>query len=72
MNMEYNFEVLKIPKPPLFDNYNKCTKDKIYEYLSKLDEHNQKIYIIAHNHLETSFNLAKSNGFINWLKEQDN
>jgi hypothetical protein len=69
--MEYNFEVLKIPKPPLFDNYDKFTKDKLYEYLSNLDEHNKKIYIIAHNHLETSFNLVKSNGFITWLKEQN-
>lgn len=70
--MEYNFEEIGIPEPPLFDNYDEETKTNIYEYLSKLDEHNKNIYKIAHQHLETSFNVVKSNGYLKWLQKKQN
>jgi len=66
--MEYNFDELGIPEPPLFNRYEENDKNNIYKYLSGLDEHNKNIYRIAHNHLETSFNIVKSNGYIKWLK----
>ena len=69
--MKYDFEELGIPKPQLFDKYEHDTKDNIYEYLSNLDDHNKKIYKIAHEHLETSFNIIKSNGYLKWLKEKE-
>lgn len=69
--MKYDFEELGIPKPQLFDKYEDDTKDNIYEYLSNLDDHNKKIYKIAHEHLETSFNIIKSNGYLKWLKEKE-
>ena len=68
--MEYNFEEMGIPVPPLFDKYDEETKTSIYEYLSKLDIHNKNIYKIAHDHLETSFNIVKSNGYLKWLKNK--
>ena len=68
--MEYNFEEMGIPVPPLFDNYDDEVKANIYEYLSKLDEHNKNIYKIAHQHLETSFNIVKSNGYLKWLQNK--
>jgi len=68
--MEYNFEEMGIPVPPLFDKYDDEVKAYIYEYLSQLDEHNKKIYKIAHQQLETSFNVVKSNGYLKWLQNK--
>ena len=42
----------------------------INEYLLQLTEKEKKAYIIASSHLGTSFNIAKSIGFINWLKSK--
>lgn len=70
--MQYNFETLGIPVPPLFDKYDEKEKKNIYQYLNSLDEHNKKIYKIAHQHLETSFNIVKSNGYLKWLKNKPN
>lgn len=69
--MEYNFEEIGIPVPPLFDNYSEEVKANIYEYLNNLDDHNKNIYIIAHQHLESSFNIVKSNGYLKWLKNKE-
>lgn len=66
--MEYNFDEIGIPIPPLFDKYDQDVKANIYKYLSNLDEHNKSIYRIACQHLETSFNIVKSNGYLMWLK----
>ena len=39
-------------------------------YLDSMDEKDFKAYTIAKSHLGSSFQLEKSNGFIEWLKEQ--
>ena len=69
--MEYNFEAIGIPVPPLFNTYDEEVKASIFEYLSQLDQHKKKIYKIAHDHLETSFNLVKSNGYLKWLQNKN-
>lgn len=38
------------------------------EYISTLSEKEFKAYKIAESHLGTSFDLLKSNGYLNWLK----
>ncbi len=38
------------------------------QYIQSLNEKEQKAYLIAKSHLGTSFNLQKSNGFIQWAK----
>lgn len=68
--MEYNFEEINLPKPPLFDKYSKEEKENIYLYLTSLDEQSKMIYKIAYKHLETSFNIAKSNGYLNWKNKK--
>jgi len=45
------------------------TKEEINTYISELNEHQQKAYDIAFNHLGSSFDIYKSNGFKKW-KEQ--
>jgi hypothetical protein len=42
--------------------------DMAQKYLSQLDDKQKKAFEIAKNHLKTSFNIQKSNGFKIWLK----
>jgi hypothetical protein len=44
--------------------------DKEAQYLAQLDDIQRKAYEIAKSHLGTSFNIRRSNGFIEWLKKQ--
>ena len=54
--------------PPQFNKYDEETQQKIYCYLSQLTDIQQKAYLIAIQHLGSSFNIVKSNGYIQWLK----
>jgi hypothetical protein len=40
-------------------------------YLKSLNEKEMKAYLIAKEHLGSSFDLSKSVGFINWKKDQE-
>lgn len=42
---------------------------EITEYLNQLGEKEKKAFLIAKNHLGTSFNISKSIGYIQWKKE---
>jgi hypothetical protein len=63
---EVNFKSLNISIPELFNKYPIEKQREIFEYLSEMDDINKKAYEIAYNHLGTSFNIARSNGFKNW------
>ena len=39
---------------------------EIYNYLIQMTPYQKKAYLIAKDHLGTSFNILKSNGFIEW------
>jgi len=54
--------------PPYFETYSIELKASIILYLEQLDTIEQKAYTIAMEHLGTSFNVVKSNGFNNWIK----
>ena len=41
-------------------------QQEIYNYLIQMNEMSKKAYLIALNHLGTSFNIYKSNGFKEW------
>jgi hypothetical protein len=41
------------------------------KYLNELDELQLKALLIAKNHLGTTFNLLRSNGYKEWLSEQN-
>ena len=40
------------------------------DYLNEMDDHHRKAYFIAYDHLGTSFNILKSNGFKEWLSKK--
>lgn len=45
--------------------------DKVEEeYIAQLNDVQRKAMEIAKSHLGTSFNIKRSNGFIEWMKKQ--
>ena len=42
----------------------------VQQYLSEMTALERQGYEIARSHLNTSFNIVKSNGFIEWLKNK--
>lgn len=45
-------------------------KKQVYDYLNSLDEKDKIAYTIAMEHLGTSFNIVRSNGFSEWQKKK--
>jgi hypothetical protein len=45
-------------------------KPSIQQYLAQLDDIQKRAHDIAKQHLGTSYNIAKSNGYMDWLKQQ--
>ena len=44
--------------------------NKVEQYIAQLDDMQRKAMEIAKSHLGTSFNIKRSNGFIEWQKKQ--
>lgn len=61
---------LGLELPNQFENYNTEIQELIVEYLKNLDIIERQAYTIGKKHLGTSFNVIKSNGFINWKKNK--
>jgi hypothetical protein len=70
--METNNESIEnelgLTLPIKFNTYDLTTQENIIKYLKQLDTIEKKAYMIGVEHLGTSFNVLKSNGFNNWLK----
>ena len=65
------FEELDLPISQIILSLPEEYQKKIYDYLSQLDEHNKQAYLIAVNHLGTSFNILKSNGYKEWINKKN-
>ena len=50
-------------------NLNNETENLVQQYIASLTEKELKAYEIAREHLGTSFQIEKSNGFIQWCKK---
>lgn len=59
---------LGLELPNNFENYDTTTQEQIVNYIKHLDKIERKAYTIGKKHLGTSFNVVKSNGFIDWKK----
>jgi hypothetical protein len=70
MSEEVNFDSLNIKINSLLKTYPIEQQKLIFEYLSEMDEINKKAYDIAYNHLGSTFNIARSNGFKEWLSKK--
>lgn len=61
-----DFSSINLPVQDIVYNYNIETQRDIFNYLSQLSDTERLVYNIAYEHLESSFNILKSNGFIKW------
>lgn len=59
-----------IPIPNGVFSLSEEKQKDIYCYLSQLDEFQKRAYMIAFNHLGTSFNICKSNGYKEWKNKK--
>jgi hypothetical protein len=66
MTEEVNFESLNLPIPEIVKTYPDEKKREIFEYLKDMSELEKEGYKIAFNHLESSFDIYRSNGFKHW------
>jgi len=68
MSEEINFNPLNIKIPVNVKTYTIEKQREIFEYLSTLEEHHKVAYNIAFDHLGSSFDILRSNGFKEWTK----
>ena len=68
MNRQEIERELNLELPNNFENYDTETQSSIIEYITQLSDLEKKAYKIAYNHLGSSFNVVKSNGYNDWLK----
>jgi hypothetical protein len=64
--IQISFEDIDLPIPTSVLNLSFEKQKEIYEYLKEMDDIHKKAYLIAKNHLGTSFNIFKSNGYKEW------
>ena len=69
--MSVNFEFLNLPIPELILKLSIEQQQEIFNYLDQLNTNNKKAYLIAFNHLGTSFNIYKSNGYKEWKNKME-
>jgi hypothetical protein len=65
-----NFESLNMSIPIIIKEYPIELQREIYEYLNGMSDIEKKAYEIAFDHLKTSFNIVRSNGFKEWKKSK--
>ena len=68
MNRQQIETVLGLELPNNFENYDEKYKELIVNYLKQLDKIERQAYTIGKEYLGSSFNIIKSNGFIDWKK----
>jgi hypothetical protein len=66
MTEEITFDSLNLPIPDIIKTYPNDKKREIYDYLNELTDIEKVGYTIAFNHLESSFDICRSNGFKEW------
>jgi hypothetical protein len=63
------FEELGLPIPDLVMKSPYAKQCEIYNYLKNMGDVEKKAYLIAKEHLGSSFNICKSNGYKEWKKK---
>jgi hypothetical protein len=68
MNRQEIETELKLELPNKFEKYDILIQENIIKYLKQLDPIEKQAYTIGIHHLGSSFNVVKSNGYIEWTK----
>jgi len=66
MTEEVIFDSLNLPIPDIVKTYPDEKKREIFNYLNEMSDIEKVGYKIAFNHLESSFDIYRSNGFKVW------
>lgn len=64
------FSTLNLSIPDSILKLSPEQQQLVFSYLEQLNDFDRKAYTIAKNHLGTSFDILRSNGYLNWLKTQ--
>jgi hypothetical protein len=72
MNKQELEEEIGLQLPDNFETYDELTKVSVIKYLKHLDPIEKKAYTIGKEHLGSSFNILKSNGYVDWKKSNTN
>jgi hypothetical protein len=70
MSEEARLDLSKVTIPEAVKNYSPEKRQEVMDYLSEMDEQHRQAYEIALNHLESSFDIVRSNGFQDWKKSR--
>ena len=65
-----DFSSISLPVPKNITILSYEVQLDIYNYLLQMTDTHKKAYIIAFNHLGTSFNIHKSNGYKDWKNKK--
>jgi hypothetical protein len=68
MNRQQIESEIGLELPNTFEKYDLSTQESILNYLKHLDTIERQAYSIGKIHLGSSFNVLKSNGYIDWKK----
>jgi hypothetical protein len=60
---------IHVKLPDIYELCDEITQQNIVNYLRQLNNIEKKAYSIGKEHLGSSFNLLKSNGYLHWLKK---
>lgn len=63
--------VVNIELPNNFDTFSPEIQENILSYIDTLNPVELKAYHIAKSHLGTSFNILRSNGYVEWMKSNN-
>ena len=69
-NEKTSFDDIDICLPDFIKDYSYEKQQNILEYLKQMDHMQKKAYLIAQHHLGTSFNIYRSNGFKEFIKNK--
>ena len=70
--MPIDFESLNLPISQKIAVLTEEEQKLIFSYLKNLTETEKICYKIAYEHLGSSFDIVRSNGYSNWLKKTNN
>jgi hypothetical protein len=65
-----HFDDIGLPVPDLVMKMPYDKQCDVYNYLKKMGDVEKKAYLIAKEHLGSSFNICKSNGYKEWKKKE--
>jgi competence protein ComGC len=65
-----DFSELKLPIPENVYTKSPEIQKNIYDYLNAMNESQKTAYLIAHDHLGSSFNILRSNGYLEWSQSK--